>query len=266
MLLNLAEKLGLPLLASRDGGQVDAYLGLFAGFIAVFFTLYFLIYVFLLVKYRRSGPSAPGWKNLSGRWPLLGAGLIFVLEAGILLQSARSESAKILQPDLQLRVVAQQYEWHVHYPGEDGVFGRTGVAFVDQQTNPVGLDREDPAAKDDVVERNRMTLPVGRVVEVLLSSKDVVHSFGVPEFRVKQDAVPGMTARFQFMPTMTTDALRDATGSDSRDFEIACAQLCGQGHYRMRGIVIVLEQDAFDAWKAEKSQAATETKTDDFWE
>ncbi len=126
-----------------------------------------------------------------------------------------------------IEVTGQQFAWNVRYPGKDGVLGRTNHAIASQE-NPIGLVKEDPAADDDVLLLNQLYLPQGRPVRVVLSSMDVLHSFFLPQFRVKQDAVPGMTVQTWFTPTETGD------------YEIACAEHCGLGHYRMRGLVHVV--------------------------
>lgn len=137
-----------------------------------------------------------------------------------------------------VEVVGKQFEWIVHYPGKDGAFGRTVPEKVRDKLNPLGLDRKDPTAKDDIVLRGMLHLPVNRPVSIRIRSLDVLHSFSVPAFRVKQDAVPGFSTRTRFTPTV------------EGKFEIACAELCGLAHYRMRGFVIVMESGQFDAWLA----------------
>ena len=128
---------------------------------------------------------------------------------------------------LEVELVGKQFGWIVRYPGEDGVFGATDPYLVDDMDNPLGLDDEDPAAEDDIVLDGLMHLPVDRPVVVLLRTHDVLHSFTVAEMRIKQDLVPGLTTKVQFEPTRTGK------------FEIACAELCGLGHYRMRGELFV---------------------------
>jgi cytochrome c oxidase subunit 2 len=151
-----------------------------------------------------------------------------------------------------VRVVAQQFAWNVHYPGPDGVFGKSDVTLVDEATNPLGLDPADPASKDDVTTVNQLHLPVGKPALIELSSKDVIHSFDLAEFRVKQDAVPGMSIPVWFVPTVTTDAMRQRKGNPEFNYEIACAQLCGLGHYRMRGYVTIDTPEAFQQWLVEQ--------------
>jgi cytochrome c oxidase subunit 2 len=131
----------------------------------------------------------------------------------------------------------EQFGWLFRYPGPDGVFGRIDPAQINLKDNPMGLDRTDPANRGNIVTRGGdLHLVVNRPVRVRIRSKDVIHSFFIPAFRVKQDAVPGMTTEIWFTPTR------------EGDYELACAQLCGVGHYIMRGKVKVESQQAFDAW------------------
>jgi cytochrome c oxidase subunit 2 len=133
-------------------------------------------------------------------------------------------------------ITAEQFQWNFHYAGADGQFGRTDTKLI-TNTNSIGLDKSDPNAKDDVVTVNQMHVPVGKPVRVRLHSKDVIHSFFLPNFRMKQDAVPGMGIEVWFTPTTTGQ------------YEIACAELCGLGHYRMRAFLTVEESQAtFDKW------------------
>jgi len=139
--------------------------------------------------------------------------------------------------------VAEQFAWNVHYPGRDGVFGRVDVKLVDS-TNPLGLDLNDPNAKDDILSVNQLHLEVNRPVTIRLSSKDVIHSFGLPVMRVKQDAVPGIVFPVHFTPVKTNDGER---------WEIACAQLCGLGHYRMRGFLTIETKEQFEKFLADNA-------------
>lgn len=136
----------------------------------------------------------------------------------------------------------EQFGWLARYPGPDGVFGRVDPKRIDLRTNPMGLDPTDPAGADDIVNRE-LHLVVNRPVRVRLRSTGVLHSFFVPAFRVKQDVVPGQTIETWFTPTR------------EGPYEVACAELCGVGHYAMRGNVVVQTQQAFDAWLAGQKPA-----------
>jgi cytochrome c oxidase subunit II len=138
---------------------------------------------------------------------------------------------------------AKQFEWWMTYPGADGKLGRTSVDLV-SKANPTGLDTSDVASHDDIVVRNQLHLPVGRPVVVYLTAEDVIHSFYVPEFRVRQDVVPGLTIRAWFVATVPGK------------YEIGCSQLCGLGHYKMRAQVTVHTQAEFDAWVQQRATSA----------
>jgi cytochrome c oxidase subunit 2 len=159
---------------------------------------------------------------------------------------------------LVVQVTAEQFAWNVHYPGPDRVFGRTDIKLIDLQSNPLGVDRNDPAAKDDVTTLNQLYLPVNTPIIVRLRSKDVIHSFGVPEFRVKQDAVPGLTIPIWFIPNVTTAEMRTRLSKPEFQYEIACAQLCGLGHARMRGFVTVTTGEEFQKWLDERIKESAE--------
>ena len=129
-------------------------------------------------------------------------------------------------------------------PGRDGKFGRTDIKLVSAD-NPLGLDRTDPNAKDDLLETNQLMLPVDRPVLVHLSSMDVIHSFGLYEMRVKQDAIPGMSIPVWFTPTRVGE------------YEIACSQLCGLGHFRMRGFVTIQSAADYQKWTEDQEKELT---------
>jgi cytochrome c oxidase subunit 2 len=129
-----------------------------------------------------------------------------------------------------VEVVAQQFQWNFHYAGVDGVSGRTDPTLIDDSAlNFIGLDESDPNAKDDAV-HSVLAIPVGRPVELSLRSKDVIHNFWVPQLRFKQDLVPGMVIRVHF------------TANRPGKYELACAELCGQLHYKMRSYMLVLPE------------------------
>ena len=166
-----------------------------------------------------------------------------------------------------VRVIAQQYAWNIHYPGPDGRFGATRIDLVDEQDNPIGLDRSSEFAKDDFTTINQLHIPVNRKIRVDLSSKDVIHNFKLPELRVSQDAIPGMVIPVHFTATSTSEEfLKTAVGTkrEGKGLEIACAQLCGLGHYRMKGYVTIHEEDDYQAWLDEQASYLEEEDGDDW--
>jgi cytochrome c oxidase subunit II len=133
-----------------------------------------------------------------------------------------------------VEVVAQQFSWNFHYHGKDNVFGRTDPKLIDDSAlNYVGIDDTDPNAKDDSVV-STLVVPVNRPVELILKSKDVIHSFFVPQLRFKQDLVPGMAIPVHFTVTKIGK------------YELACAELCGMNHYKMKSYMLVLPENEFN--------------------
>jgi cytochrome c oxidase subunit II len=154
----------------------------------------------------------------------------------------------------EAEAIGQQWQWSFRLPGEDGRLGKSDTQYISSD-NPLGLNPNDRDARDDVViEGEDFHLPLGKPVKLLLRSIDVVHSFYVPEFRTKMDLLPGMVTYVWFTPTRTGT------------FDILCAELCGTGHFGMRGKVVVQEESEYQAWLrkqktfAQLSERATQAK------
>mgnify|MGYP001213522891 CR=1 FL=1 len=243
----------MPELASRHGAGIDAMLNYLLLTVGLIFVVGYCLLAWLIwhgsrrhaISSRLSTRRAE--LTLSG---MLGLGVALVAEGGVLAIGMPVWAEYFGSPPsadvLTLDVTAQQFMWNVRYPGPDGVFGRTDLTLIDDATNPVGVDRSDTASKDDLFFQNEFTVPVNRPVKVRLHARDVIHSFFLPHFRVKQDAVPGMTPEVVFVPTRT--------GS----YELLCAELCGLAHYRMRATFTVVSSDEFEEWLRTEQQRAAE--------
>lgn len=265
--------LGLPELASAHGADLDHVNVLVHWLMAVIFVPWTAFFIFLLVRFRRGrNPKADyhGLKTNASSWLEGGVALaeaILLIGFSIPLWSQRVDAFPAEDEATVVQVVGEQFAWNVHYPGPDGVFGRRDVSLVDTETNPLGLDPDDPDGKDDVTTINQLHLPVDKPAIVHLSSKDVIHSFMLAEMRVKQDAIPGVSIPLWFVPTVTTAEMRERLGRDDYNYEIACAQLCGLGHYRMRGFLTIDTAEEFDAWMAaEVAKKAELEEGGGFWQ
>jgi cytochrome c oxidase subunit II len=189
------------------------------------------------------GAKAAYWHDsprLEMTWTLVTAAILAIFLFNALNLWAKVNSRPPADAVL-IEVTGQQFAWNVRYPGKDGVLGKTDHLQASQD-NPIGLVKDDPAAKDDLLLLNQLYLPKDRPVRVQVRSMDVIHSFFLPNFRVKQDAMPGMTIEIWFTP------------KETGDFEIACAEHCGLGHYRMRGQVHVVPAADLDKAVAEAAQ------------
>jgi cytochrome c oxidase subunit 2 len=200
---------------------------------------------YLVWKYRdRPGAEPVKYSHGNTTLELVWTTLTAVLFIGLNLMGANVWASERFDPAgpgaVPVEVTGMQFAWYFRYPGLDGTFGRTNPKLMDPSAGneaAVGLDTTDPAAKDDVV-TGTMYLPVGRQVDLTLRAVDVIHSFFIPQMRFKQDAVPGLAIHMHFTPT------------EIGEYEIACAELCGLGHYKMHGMVHVVSQEDFDKWLA----------------
>ena len=269
----ISQYLGLPINSASHGHMIDNMIG------AVHWVMLFLfvgwgIYLFIVViKFRSSANPIADYNGVQSHYSQYAEYGVIIFEAFLLIGLSiplYSQLKTTLPNDNDVhhvRVIAQQFAWNIHYPGSDGEFGKTIIDLVDEETNPIGLDRSSPNGADDFYSINQMHLPVNKQVMIHLSSKDVIHSFGIPEMRIKQDAIPGMTIPFFFTPTMTTDEFLNkikGTAREGKGYEIACAQLCGNSHYRMRGYVTIDTDEQYNAWLSEQAEYIQEDEDDDW--
>ncbi len=230
-----------PVQASTHAAEVDAMTVLVHWLMLVLFVGWGLFFIFVLFRFsKRANPKASytGAKGKISKGVEVAVALIEVVLLVFYAIPAWAKRVKAFPAESEavvVRVVAEQFAWNIHYPGPDGKFGRTDIALISAD-NPLGLDRRDEAAKDDITTINQLNLPIDRPVLVHLSSKDVIHSFGLYEMRVKQDAIPGMSIPVWFIPNRIGE------------YEIACSQLCGLGHFRMRGFITIQSAADYQKW------------------
>lgn len=355
--------LGLPPDASAHGPALDHLTVLVHLLMAVMFLGWGTFFVYALIRFRSKANPRANYYGVKHRYSTYIEGIVAICEVVLLvgfsvpLWGRRVNARPAENEATVIRIVAEQFAWNIHYPGPDGKFGKASLSLVSSD-NPVGLDRTDPDAKDDIVTLNQLWLPVNKPVIIHLTTKDVIHSLSIPYMRVKQDAIPGEEIPLWFTPVKTSEQVREevATLSDIRSvemdidkaagmtsakdysrtaghllvktgepisdtvvtelkesgirsmvvypdltgsvamegysdthggvilkkgdpitdesivklngagitkirtapqipIEIACAQLCGLGHYRMRGYVNVVTQQEFDAWAAGQAGA-----------
>jgi len=163
---------------------------------------------------------------------------------------------------LQIEVLGEQFAWHVRYPGLDGQIGKRNYKLT-TPTNPYGIDFNDKTSWDDIQGAD-IVLPVNKSVRFHIISKDIIHSFYIPDFRVQINAVPGMTNYFQFTPTVTTEEMRERMNDPKYDFVMLCNKICGQGHYSMSKKVVVVTEAEYKTWLATQNKYFTEDVQKEF--
>ncbi len=210
-------------------------------FVSVLLFTAYCIYRFRYRKDRRSeykpeDPKLEWW--LTG---LTSVGVVIMLAPGLF---AWNQFVTVPEDAAVFEVVAQQWNWKYRYPGKDGILGTSDARNIDDD-NPFGLNPDDPNGQDDVlIDDSELHLPIDQPVKVLLRSIDVLHDFYVPEVRAKMDMVPGMVTYFWFTP------IRTGT------FDVLCFELCGVGHYQMRGTLVIESASDFEAWLGEQETFA----------
>ncbi len=245
--LYLATRHWFPEVLSEHGQGVQRMLNYTLVVTGIFFILGHFFFIYLLLRGNRNA-SSPHVSPKTEKYTALITAFIMALvaEGGVLVLGLPVWGKYYGPPPqnaLTIEVTGRQFMWVFRYPGADNTFGKTSPTLVSPD-NEIGLDINDPQAKDDIVIAGLMKVPVDRPIQLLIKSMDVIHSFFLPEFRVKQDAVPGMTIRVWFVPKKTGT------------YEIVCNQICGNSHYRMRAVLEVLKPEAFQQWLEEEPPLA----------
>jgi cytochrome c oxidase subunit 2 len=248
--MSLDKILGLPVLASEHGKDVDNLIIYVHWLMIVLFVGWLSYFAYALFRFHRSrNPKADyvGVKSHASNYiegaVALVEGILLVGVAVPLWAKAVDKAPKESESTV-LQVVGQQFNWNARYPGKDGIFGRQDMHLV-KADNTFGVDMDDPHSKDDAQVANEMHVVVNKPVIATISSKDVIHSFKIIAMRVTQDAIPGMRIPVWFKPTKVGR------------YQINCAQLCGNSHSAMTsGILVVETQEEFDKWVASKAGAA----------
>ncbi|HEX6989183.1 MAG TPA: cytochrome c oxidase subunit II [Bacillota bacterium] len=235
----------LPPLASNWTG-LDNMILITTLVTGVVFVVTHLVLAYLVFRYRRNRAEKADYIDDNPRlerWLLTVTALII---AAMLVPGLFAYGEVVAQPGdaLVVEVLGEQWRWNYRFPGADGTFGRTDVNLITSD-NVFGLDLSDPAAADDVVlVGEALYLPVNQPVRLQFRSKDVLHNFWVPEFRVKIDAVPGTITESWIVPA------REGT------FQAACAEYCGIAHYVMVSDIHVVDAGSFEQWLSERPTAA----------
>jgi len=239
--------LGLPVQASEHAAEIDHMISLVHWLMLIMFIGWGLFFIYVLFRFRKGGNPRADYVGAKGKVSkgievaIVVAEVVLLVGYAIPAWARRVKAFPSENEAVVVRVIGEQFAWNIQYPGPDGKFGRTDINKVSAD-NPIGLDRSDPDAKDDITTINQLTLPVNRPILVHLSSKDVIHSFGLFEMRVKQDAVPGLDIPVWFVPNRIGD------------YEISCSQLCGLGHYRMRGFLNIKSAADFQTFLTDEAK------------
>lgn len=274
-MIDILRDLGLPISISSSGPAIDETIVLMHWLMLFLFIGWGTFFIVSLIKFRKSKSPQADYVGVKSHMSTVFEVAVALIEIILLIgfsfpiwANRVNDVPTSNQDIIHVRVVAQQYAWNIHYPGPDGLFGNLKSELVDEVSNPIGLDRSSFGASDDFFTINQFHIPVNKKVRIDLSTKDVIHSFKLPELRVGQDAIPGMTIPIHFEATMTSEQfLKQMVGTprEGKGLEIACAQLCGLGHYRMKGYLTVETEDEYNDWLDLQAEYLLEENEEDEW-
>lgn len=246
--------LGMPS-ASEHGEKIDKMMWITLAVTGVVFIATQILLFWFAYKYQYSEKRKvyyyPHNNKLEVIWTTFPAIFLAVL-VGFGLYYWFGITKEAPQGSQVVEVTGKQFNWMVRYPGKDGVLGRKNYRLTNASDgNALGVDWEDGASHDDI-EATEVHLVVNKPVKFVINAQDVIHDVGLPHFRLKMDAVPGIPTTIWFTPKYTTAEMKKITGNKDFVYEISCDQMCGSGHYSMKGIIVVETQEEYNAWLAEK--------------
>jgi cytochrome c oxidase subunit 2 len=246
--------------ASLQGQKIDLMLYITIGVTGVVFVVTQILLFWFSFKYQeKDGQKAYYFAHsnkLEFIWTIFPAIFLTVLVVfGLKYWFAMTGEAPA--GSVEVEVTGHQFGWEFRYPGADSTFGRKNFKLT-SGIDPLGVDFNDPASHDDIHVSGTMHIPVNRPVKLIINSQDVIHDVGLSHFRMKMDAVPGIPTTMWFTPIYTTEQMKVRTGNPNFTYEISCDQMCGKGHFSMRGVIIVESEADYEKWLSQqKSEYAT---------
>ncbi len=246
----------IPEAASDHGKDIDNMMLVTTWVTGIVFAITQILTFWFAFKYRGNGTQKPFFyahnNNLEKIWTVIPAIAMAVL-VGIGLKSWFKMTSAAPANSMQIEIVGKQFNWISRYPGPDGVIGKRYFTNINEKDNILGLDWTDPKTKDDIIIPNgELRLIKGKPVELIIGSRDVIHDVGLSHFRLKMDAVPGITSRLWFTPTITTEEMKIKTKNPNFVYELSCDQMCGVSHYSMRAVIVVETEAEHKAWLAKQ--------------
>lgn len=241
--------------ASNHGEKIDTMLYITIAVTGIVFVITQILLFWFSFKYQekeeRKAYFFPHDNRLEVIWTVIPAIVLTVL-VGFGLYYWFQITGEAPKDAMVVEVTGKQFSWEFRYPGKDGELGKKYYKNVDDaNNNPLGQIWEDPANHDDIYTTGEMHIVVNKPVKLQINAKDVIHDVGLAHFRMKMDAVPGIPTTMWFTPKFTTRQMREKYGPDF-NYEISCDQMCGKGHFSMRGTIVVESQAEFNAWLAGK--------------
>jgi len=249
--------------ASQHGVKIDKMLYITIALTGVVFLITQVLLFWFAFRYqyseKRKAFYFPHNNKLEVIWTVVPALALTVL-VGFGLYYWYQITGDAPKESLVVEITGKQFGWIYRYPGKDGIFGKKYYKDINEEKgNALGLIWDDKASQDDIVfQGSEMYAVVNKPIKLIINSRDVVHDVGLAHFRLKMDAVPGTPTTMWFTPLFTTEEMRVKTGKPEFEYEISCDQMCGKGHYSMRGVIRVVSADEFLLWRVKQVPAYTQ--------
>ena len=243
--------------ASNEGKEIDTMLLITIAVTGFVFVITQVVLFWFSFKYQARDDNKayfyPHNNKLEVIWTVIPAIVLCVLVVfGLRTWFKMTNPAP--KDSIVVEITGHQFAWEVRYPGPDGILGKKNYKLT-SSTNPLGVDFNDPFSHDDVhVSGMDLHIPVGKPVKLVINAQDVIHDVGLSHFRQKMDAMPGIPTTMWFTPNRTTAQMREETNNPKFVYEISCDQMCGAGHFNMRGIITVDTEEEYKKWIAEKNK------------
>ena len=241
--------------ASIEGKRVDDMLWVTLIITGIVFFITQILLFYFAYKYQHNEDRKPFFfkhsNKLEAIWTSIPAIALTVLVV-IGLVNWNYFTSDPPKTAMEIEITGKQFGWIFRYPGFDKTFGKKYYKNIDAASNTLGLLFDDQFAQDDIVTEQTVYLIKNKPVKLIIGSRDVVHDVGLPQFRLKMDAVPGIPTTLWFTPQFTTKEMKEITGNPNFQYEISCDQMCGNGHYSMKGVIEVVEQAEYDLWLAKQ--------------
>jgi cytochrome c oxidase subunit 2 len=241
--------------ASVEGAKVDSMLWITIALTGIVFIATQIALFWFAYRYQENENRKvfyfPHNNKLEALWTIVPAVVLTILvivglRSWFLFTGDAPKNAMVVE------VTGKQFNWLFRYPGKDGAFGKKYFKNIDDANqNPLGIIWDDQLSHDDI-QTDKLVLVKGRPVKLIIGSRDVIHDVGLSQFRMKMDAVPGIPTTMWFTPKYTTKEMKEMTHNPDFVYEISCDQMCGKGHYSMRGVIDVVDQEEFDAYMAKQ--------------
>ena len=244
----------LPVAASEHGVRTDSMFWTSMAVVTFAFFISNTLLFYFAFKYRfnknRKATFYPVNHKLELIWTVVPA-IVMAILVFTGWRTWRDITSQAPSNSAVIELTGHQFGWYVRYAGvDDSQLGNVNYKLIDE-TNSLGIDFTDKNSFDDFT-ATELHLPKGQPVLLKIRAQDVLHSVYLPFHRVKMDAVPGIPTTLWFTPLYTTAQMKEITGNKDFVYEISCDQMCGSGHYSMRGVIVVETQEEYDAWMASK--------------